>query len=64
MYGIKRTNDLIRIYERSYREDMKCIQVGTLKGEKWDKMHEQSRRVYSPDGVAPTIHTMGGAVKR
>lgn len=39
---------------------MRCIQVGTLKGEKWDKMHEQSRRVYSSDGVAPTIHTMGG----
>lgn len=39
---------------------MRCIQVGTLHGEAWDKMHEQSRRVYSPEGVAPTIHTMGG----
>lgn len=39
---------------------MRCIQVGTLTGEKWSKMHEQSRRVYSPEGAAPTIHTMGG----
>ena len=24
------------------------------------KMHEQSRRVYSPLGIAPTVHTCGG----
>lgn len=38
----------------------KCVQVGTLSGGKWDKMHDISRRVYSGDGVAPTIHTCGG----
>lgn len=27
---------------------------------KWANMHEQSRRVYSEDGIAPTIHTCGG----
>lgn len=31
-----------------------------LSGGKWDKIHEQSRRVYSENGIAPTIHTMGG----
>lgn len=37
-----------------------CKQVGMLSGGKWDKMHDISRRVYDTDGVAPTIHTMGG----
>lgn len=44
--------------------DTKCNQgvivAGNLEGGKWDKQHEQSRRIYSPDGVAPTIHTMQG----
>lgn len=31
-----------------------------LTGGKWDKTHEQSGRVYHKNGVAPTIHTMGG----
>jgi hypothetical protein len=31
-----------------------------LSGGKWDKLHDISRRVYSGDGVAPTIHTSGG----
>lgn len=40
--------------------EVKCEQVGMLSGGKWDKLHEQSRRVYSPIGLAPTIHTCGG----
>lgn len=31
-----------------------------LVGGKWDKTHEQSGRVYDKNGIAPTIHTMGG----
>lgn len=31
-----------------------------LTGGKWDKTHEQSGRVYDKNGVAPTIHIMGG----
>ncbi len=31
-----------------------------LTGGKWDKTHEQSGRVYDENGIAPTIHTMGG----
>lgn len=38
----------------------KCEQVGMLSGGKWDRMHDVSRRVYSGDGVAPTLHTCGG----
>ena len=37
-----------------------CEQVGVLSGGKWDKMHDVSRRVYSDDGIAPTLHTCGG----
>ena len=37
-----------------------CDQIGMLSGGKWDKMHDVSRRVYSGDGCAPTIHTCGG----
>ena len=31
-----------------------------LTGEKWDKTHEQSGRVYDENGISPTIHTMQG----
>ena len=34
--------------------------VGSLNEGKWANMHEQSRRVYGTEGVAPTIHTCGG----
>lgn len=40
--------------------DPKCVQVGTLSGGKWDKINESCRRVYSEDGIAPTIHTCQG----
>lgn len=34
--------------------------VGMLVGDKWDKMHDISRRVYDEDGVSPTIPTGAG----
>lgn len=34
---------------------IKCEQVGTLSGGKWDKMHECIRRVYSPKALSPSI---------
>lgn len=37
-----------------------CVQVGEVVGEKWDKMHDISRRVYEPDGISPTIHCQQG----
>ncbi len=38
----------------------KCIQVGNLIGGKWDKINECCTRVYSEDGLSPTIHTCQG----
>lgn len=37
----------------------KCKENGRLGG-KFEKMHEQSRRVYSTDWASPTIHTCNG----
>lgn len=37
-----------------------CVQVGELTGEKWDKMHDISRRVYDTEGLSPTVHCQGG----
>lgn len=41
-------------------EEIKCEQVGMLSGDKWDKLHDTNRRVYSDKGLSPTITTMGG----
>ena len=37
-----------------------CIQLGSLSGGKWDRMHEQSRRFYSTEGLSPTSPTSCG----
>jgi DNA (cytosine-5)-methyltransferase 1 len=39
---------------------VKCIQVGNLTGGKWNKINESCRRVYSEEGISPTIHTCQG----
>ena len=39
---------------------IKCIQEGNLQGGKWDKINESCRRVYSENGISPTIHTCQG----
>lgn len=36
------------------------IKVGEMTGGKWDKINESCRRVYDPDGIAPTLTTCGG----
>ena len=43
-----------------YIENKWCKLYGMLCDTKYIKMHDISRRVYDPDGIAPTIHTMGG----
>jgi DNA (cytosine-5)-methyltransferase 1 len=57
-------NEEIKVKElkrkNMYNDDIKCNQAGTLHGGVWDKLHEESRRVYSADGILPTVHTMGG----
>lgn len=37
-----------------------CKQFGELVSEKYQRMIEQSRRIYNTDGLSPTIHTMQG----
>ena len=37
-----------------------CIHIANICGGKYDKLIDISRRVYSPQGLAPTIHTSGG----
>ena len=37
-----------------------CVQVGEVVGDKWDKMHDISKRVYEPNGIAPTVHCQQG----
>lgn len=57
-----------RIQEKDYCDtscardwkDSKCIQVCDLSGGKWDRIYESCRRVYSPDGISPTIPTCQG----
>ncbi len=37
-----------------------CEQVGMVCGKRYDKLHDVSRRVYSAEGISPTVHTAGG----
>ena len=39
---------------------MKCEQIGILTSGKWERMKDQCRRVYSTDGLCPTLVTPGG----
>lgn len=41
-------------------ESNEPIHIADLCSEKFQRMHEQSRRVYSEDGIAPAMHTCGG----
>lgn len=52
-------NQGIFVPNKSEKKDG-VIEAGNMKGGKWDKTHEQSGRVYSGEGISPTIHTMGG----
>ena len=38
--------------------------VGSLNFPPYVGMFEQSQRVFSPHGIAPAIHTMGGEIKK
>lgn len=37
-----------------------CVKVGDVVGDKWERMHETSRRVFDPNGLSPTVHCAGG----
>lgn len=41
-------------------KDPTCVKIGDLRGEKWEKNLESNKRVYSANGVSPTLTTCGG----
>lgn len=41
-------------------ENIRCIKAGEMHGGRYDKYLEEHRRVYSGDGISPTVHTAGG----
>jgi DNA (cytosine-5)-methyltransferase 1 len=45
--------------QRDFHEPQ-CVMVGDLVGGKWDKVYKMSKRVFSPDGISPTVHCQGG----
>ena len=47
------------VVEKKERERARCIQVAILDPESY-RDNEMHRRVYSADGIAPTIRTSGG----
>ena len=38
----------------------RTLVVGMMRTPPYDRMFEQSRRVYSAKGISPTLHTCGG----
>lgn len=38
----------------------KCVVVGKLEGGVWKKRYNQTRQIFHPDGISPTIMTGGG----
>ena len=41
-------------------ENIGCVKAGEMRGGRYEKYYEESRRVYSSDGISPTVHTAGG----
>ena len=38
--------------------------IGMMQTPPYNRMFEQSRRVYSAKGISPTLHTQGGVIER
>ena len=51
---------LIEETDKEMNEEIKTKVALTLNEGKWQNMHEQSRRVFDTEGIAPTVHTAGG----
>ena len=41
-------------------DSTRTLVVGMMHTPPYDRMFEQSRRVYSAKGISPTLHTQGG----
>lgn len=53
------TREGTRGYE-NFIQEKTCNQVGMLVGEKWEKQHERSSRVWGTDSLCPTLTTCTG----
>lgn len=58
--SIRRPSDYAYCLRARDCYEPQCVQVGEIVGDKWEKMHEMSRRVYEPNGLSPTVHCAGG----
>lgn len=47
-------------YDKTPRQGNYIMVVGTLVGGKWDRINESTKRVYPPNGIAPTQTAGGG----
>lgn len=45
-------------------DTIRTLVVGMMQTPPYDRMFEQSRRVYSAKGISPTLHTQGGGKSR
>lgn len=41
-------------------ENIRCVKAGEMRGGRYEKYYEESRRAYSSDDISPTVHTAGG----
>ena len=64
--SVQKDNLVVQVNTTEYFEPCEdkdqsgLILTGNMRGGKWEKMHESSRRVYDPKGKAPTVSTMQG----
>lgn len=58
--SIRRPSDYAYCLRARDCYEPQCVQIGEVVGDKWEKMHEMSRRVFQPDGLSPTVHCAGG----
>lgn len=57
--GIKQNSKISHTFcARDYKDPL-CIEIGKLCNGKWDRTIDCNRRVYSPDGLCPTLTTCG-----
>jgi hypothetical protein len=56
---LKREDEFCELINTN-KSDSNCVQIGTLGGGRWSKIHEIARRVYSIDSNSPTLHCCGG----
>jgi len=57
---IQTQNEICRTLAAHNAVEPRCVVVGTIDEGKWAKVTEMHQRIYSPDGLAPTITSCAG----